>query len=210
MKAAFCSRLDGDTVTTGIEVPKAARGGHVVLFYRDEEELADSVSKFLLPAVTDADGTAIVIATPEHRRSFGERLGDAGVDVAAVRARGSYLEFDANETIRGFMVGDRPDPASFWQTVSPLLRQAAQSGQPVLVFGEMVSLLWDAALVNAAIEVEVMWNELGGQYPFSLLCAYPARPVTCSHYLDALTEVCHTHTEVTGSPPDPELVHPCS
>ena len=192
-------------MTTGIEVLKAARGGHVVLFYRDEEELADSVSKFLLPALTGGDGTAIVIATPDHRRSFGERLAEAGADVAAARARGSYLEFDANETIRGFMVGDRPDPAGFWQAVSPLLRQAARAGQPVLVFGEMVSLLWDAGLVNAAIEVEVMWNELGGQHPFSLLCAYPARPVACSHYLDALTEVCRTHTEVTGSPPEPEL-----
>src|SRR5947207_414439 len=73
MKSAFCPRLDGDTVTTGIEVPKAARGGHVVLFYRDEEELAGSVSEFLVPAVTDGDGTAIVIATPDHRRSFEER-----------------------------------------------------------------------------------------------------------------------------------------
>lgn len=197
-------------MTTGIEVPRAARGGHVVLFYRDEEELAGSVSDYLLPAVTDGNGTAIVIATPDHRRSFEERLAGAGVDVAAARARGSYLEFDANETIRSFMVGDRPDPAGLWRVASPLLRQAAQAGQPVLVFGEMVSLLWDAGLVNAAIEVEVMWNELGGQHPFSLLCAYPARPVTCSHYLDALTEVCHTHTEVTGSPPDPELAHPCS
>ena len=71
----------------------------------------------------------------------------------------------------------------------------------------MVSLLWDASLVSAAIEVEVMWNELGDQHPFSLLCAYPARPVTCSHYLDALIEVCRTHTEVTGSPPKPELAH---
>ena len=192
-------------MTTGIEVPKAARGGHVVLFYRDEEELASSVSEFLLPAVTDGNGTAIVIATADHRRSFEERLAGAGVDVAAARARGSYLEFDANQTIRGFMVGDRPDPAGFWQVASPLLRQAAQAGQPVLVFGEMVSLLWDAGLVSAAIEVEVMWNELGDQHPFSLLCAYPARPVACSHYLDALTEVCRTHTEVTGSPPEPEL-----
>jgi len=197
--------MDGDTVTTRIEVPKAARGGHVVLFYRDEEELAGSVSEFLQPAVTDDDGTAIVIATPDHRRSFEERLAGAGVDVAAARARGSYLEFDANETIRGFMVGDRPDPAGLWQVASPLLRQAAQAGQPVLVFGEMVSLLWDAGLVSAAIEVEGMWNELGGQHLFSLLCAYPARPVTCSHYLDALTEVCRTHSEVTGSPPEPEL-----
>ena len=192
-------------MTTGIEVLKAARGGHVVLFYRDEEELTSSVSEFLLPAVTDGNGTAIVIATPDHRRSFEERLAGAGVDVAAARARGSYLDFDASQTIRGFMVGDRPDPAGFWRVTSPLLRRAAEAGQPVLVFGEMVSLLWDAGLVNAAIEVEVMWNELGGQHPFSLLCAYPARPVACSHYLDALTEVCRTHTEVTGSPPEPEL-----
>jgi MEDS: MEthanogen/methylotroph, DcmR Sensory domain len=198
--------LDGDTVTTGIEVPKAARGEHVVLFYRDEQELAGRVSEYLLPAVTD--GAAIVIAAPDHRRSFEERLAGAGVDVAAARARGSYLELDANETIRGFMVGDRPDPAGFWQVASPLLRQAAEARRPVLVFGEMVSLLWDAGLVHAAIEVEEMWNELGGQYPFSLLCAYPARPVTCSHYLDALTEVCRAHTEVTGSPPEPELAHP--
>ena len=192
-------------MTTGIEVPKAARGGQVVLFYRDEEELASSVSEFLLPAVTDGNGTAIVIATPDHRRSFEERLAGAGADVTAARARGSYLDFDANQTIRGFMVGDRPDPAAFWRVASPLLRRAAEAGQPVLVFGEMVSLLWDAGLINAAIEVEVMWNELGDQHPFSLLCAYPARPVACSHYLDALTEVCRTHTEVTGSPPEPEL-----
>jgi MEDS: MEthanogen/methylotroph, DcmR Sensory domain len=208
MRAEFCSRLDGDTVTNGIEVPNGARGGHVVLFYRDEQELAGRVSEYLLPAVTDGDGSAIVVATPDHRRSFEERLAGAGVDVAAARARGSYLELDANETIRGFMVGDRPDPAGFWQLVSPLLRQAAEARQPVLVFGEMVSLLWDAGLVNAAIEVEEMWNELGGQYPFSLLCAYPARPVTCSHYLDALTDVCRAHTEVTGSPPEPELARP--
>ena len=76
-------------MTTGIEVPKAARGGHVVLFYRDEEELASSVSEFLLPAVTDGNGTAIVIATADHRRSFEERLAGAGADVTAARARGS-------------------------------------------------------------------------------------------------------------------------
>ena len=195
-------------MTTGIEVPNDARGGHVVLFYGDEQELADQVSEYLLPAVTDGGGAAIVIATPDHRRSFEERLAEAGVDVTAARARGSYLEFDAHETIRTFMVGDRPDPAGFWQLVTPLLRQAAKAGPPVRVFGEMVSLLWDAGLAHAAIEVEVMWNELGSQGPFSLLCAYPVRPVTCSHYLDALTEVCRAHTEVTGSPPAPELARP--
>ena len=191
-------------MTIGTEVLNG-HGEHVVLFYQDEQELAVRVSEQLFPAVADGGGAAIVVATPDHRRSFAEQLTAAGVDVAAARARGSYVELDANETIRGFMVGDRPDAAGFWQIVSPLLRQAAQAGQPVFVFGEMVSLLWDAGLVHAAIEVEGMWNELGNQHPFSLLCAYPTRPVTCSHYLDALTEVCRAHTEVTGNPPEPEL-----
>jgi hypothetical protein len=34
------------------------------------------------------------------------------------------------------------DPGGFWQAISPLLRQAANAGRPVRVFGEMVSLLW--------------------------------------------------------------------
>ncbi len=49
-----------------------------------------------------------------------------------------------------------------------------------------------------------MWNELGGQYPFSLLCAYQAQPVSCAHQFDALTEVCRFHTQVTGTPPEAE------
>ncbi len=190
-------------MATGTEVLNAGDRDHVVLFYRDEQELTERVSEYLLPAVQDG-GVAIVVATPDHRRSFDRHLAAAGVDVAAARARGVYLAPDARETMRGFMVADWPDPGGFWQAISPLLRQAAKAGRPVRVFGEMVSLLWDAGLTDAAIEVEAMWNELGGQYPFSLLCAYPARPVSCAHHLDALTEVCGVHTRVIGAPAEAE------
>jgi hypothetical protein len=161
------------------------------------------VSEYLLPAIQDGDG-AIVVATPDHRRSFERHLADVGVDVAAARAHGAYLALDASETMRGFMAADWPDPAGFWQAISPMLRQAAKAGRPVRVFGEMVALLWDAGLIDAAIEVEAMWNEMGAQYPFSLLCAYPAQPAACAHQLDALTEVCRAHTQVTGAPPEAE------
>jgi len=190
-------------VATGTEALDTGHGEHVVLFYRDQEELAGWVSEYLLPAVA-GDGVAIVLATPDHRKSFERRLARAGVDVAAARAQGSYVALDASETIRGFMVADRPDPASFWQKITPLLQQAATVGRPIRVFGEMVALLWDAGLVNAAIEVEAMWNELAGQHPFSLLCAYPAQLVSCVHQLDAVTEVCRAHAEVIGRPSVPE------
>ena len=188
-------------MATGTEVLDVVRRDHVVLFYRDEQELSEQVTRYLLPAI-QGGGVAIVVATPDHRRSFERHLADADVDVAEACARGAYLALDASETMRGFMVADRPDPAGFWQAISPMLRQAAKAKRPVRVFGEMVSLLWDAGLIDAAIEVEAMWNELGAQYPFSLLCAYPAQPVACAHQLDALTEVCRAHTQVTGVPPE--------
>jgi hypothetical protein len=190
-------------VATGTEVLDVGRRDHVVLFYRDEQELAERVTRYLLPAIQDG-GVAIAVATPDHRRSFERYLADAGVDVAAAVARGAYLALDASETMRGFMVASRPDPAGFWRAISPLLRPAAKAGRPVRVFGEMVSLLWEAGLIDAAVEVEAMWNELGVQYPFSLLCAYPAQPAAGARQRDALTEVCYAHTQVTGVPPEAE------
>ena len=37
------------------------------------------------------------------------------------------------------------------------------------------------AVIDAAIEVEAMWNELAAQHSFSLLCAYPAKQAACAH-----------------------------
>ena len=188
-------------MATGTEVLDVGRRDHAVLFYRDEEELADRVSEYLLPAIQDG-GVAIVVATPDHRRSFERHLACVGVDVAAARARGAYIAADDSETMRGFMAADWPDPAGFWQAISSLLRQPTQARQPIRVFGEMVALLWEGGLIDAAVELEALWNELGVQYPFSLLCAYPAQPAACASQLDALTEVCRAHTQVTGAPPE--------
>jgi len=176
-------------------------GSHAVLFYYDVAELAGQVSDYALAAIRER-GMAIVIATPAHRHMIADRLVQAGLDLAAARANGSYLPLDARETMRRFMADDWPSPASFWQAVSPMVARATETGRPVHVFGEMVSLLWDAGLVNAAIEVEAMWNELGAQYPFSLLCAYPAGSPAGDHHQDALAEVCRVHSAVLGAAPD--------
>jgi hypothetical protein len=171
------------------------------LLYRDDDELGARVSEFVLDAGYNG-GAAIVIATPAHRRLIADRLAHGGLDIAAAQARGSYLALDATETMRRFIVTNWPSPASFWQVMSPLIRPAAGVGKPLHVFGEMVSLLWEAGLVNAAIDVEAMWNELGSQFSFSLLCAYPARAIGGDVHQDALTEVCRAHAAVVGTQPD--------
>lgn len=181
-------------------LPGVRPGDHLALFYRSPGEFDERVGGHLLRAV-QGGGTAIMVGTPEHRRSVARWLAGAGADVAAAAAHGSYLSLDASETLRRFMAAGWPDPAGFWLAVSPLIRQAAGRGGPVHVFGEMVALLWDSGLVEAAIEVEAMWNELGGQYPFTLLCGYPAESAGGDRHHDALAEVCRLHAAAEGAPP---------
>ena len=74
-------------------------GCHVVQFYGRDEELAERVTDYLLGALDDG-GVAVVIATPEHRREFETRLGQAGVDLAGARDDGVYLPMDAGQALR--------------------------------------------------------------------------------------------------------------
>lgn len=166
---------------------------HVVVFYRSQEELADRVAEYLLGAI-GYDGVAIVLATPAHRQAIGERLARAGADLDQAREDGSYRELDAAEVIGRFMISGSPDPAGFWRAVSPVLRKASRQRRPIRVFGEMVALMWEPGLVGAAIEVEALWNELGAQFRFALLCAYPDTVLRDREHADELVQVCGAHS----------------
>ena len=72
---------------------------------------------------------------------------------------------------------------------------------PVRVYGEVVAVLWAAGHVNAALELEGFWNELGREIPFSLYCGYPRESLGGSEHPGAVSAVCRLHTEVIGSPP---------
>jgi hypothetical protein len=124
------------------------------------------------------------------------------------RAGGSWLALDAAATLLRFTVGGKPDAAGFDREVGGPIRQAARTGRPIRAFGEMVALLWDADLVTAAVELEMMWNDLGRQHPFALFCGYPAASVNGEDVTGALAEVCRLHAAViTGAPagePGPE------
>ncbi len=176
-------------------------GQHVVQFYSHDEELADRVSDYLLGALTGG-GVAIVIATGAHRRAFERRLAAAGVDLAQAARAGSYLAFDAGHVVAKLIAADGtavPDQAGFDRVIGGLIRDAVSGGGPVRAYGEMVALLWDTGLINAAIRLEAMWNELGRRQAFSLFCGYSAGSVAVEGQCDAFAEVCRLHQEIVVS-----------
>ena len=175
-------------------------GQHVVQFHGHDGELAERVPDYLRMAL-DGGGAAIVIATPEHRSEFEARLEQAGAGLAAARADGRYLTLDARETLREVLAdGATLDGAAFDRVIGSLIRQAAAAGRAVRAYGELVALLWDDGLVNAAAQLEALWAEFSRTQPFSLFCGYRADSVT--REIDAFAEVCRLHHAVVGPGPD--------
>jgi anti-sigma regulatory factor (Ser/Thr protein kinase) len=177
-----------------------SRCDHVVQFYLADADLAEHVAVYLGDAI-DSGAVAIVIATPAHARAFETRLAASGIDVAAAAADGSYAVLDAEQTLARFMVDGRPDARRFDDEIGELVRSAAAGGRRVCAYGEMVALLWDDGRVNAAIQLESLWNDLSKRVPFSLFCSYPSVSATGEDQTEALTHVCGMHSAVIGADP---------
>jgi anti-sigma regulatory factor (Ser/Thr protein kinase) len=174
-------------------------GDHVVQFYEHESELAETVGRYLSYA-TQAGGVAIGIATEAHRRAFVAELEAAGVDSAKACRDGILILLDAATTMASFMPEGRIDRDVFRQVVGSIIRQGGETGRPVRAYGEMVALLWDAGDVLAAIELEKLWNELGHELEFSLLCGYHSEAVQGDEHAEAWRQVCHLHSSVLHAP----------
>ena len=167
---------------------------HVVGFYEHDEQLISAIATFFASAL-DADGAAVVIATPAHRVALEAALGAGGFRVADLVRTGRLQLLDAAETLAAFMRDDKPDRVAFASVIGTALDGLTGTG-PVHAFGEMVALLWDDGNVNAAIELESLWNDLAKHRTFSLYCAYSMSSLESSGDLVAAKHVCDRHSNV--------------
>jgi MEDS: MEthanogen/methylotroph, DcmR Sensory domain len=175
----------------------STRRSHAVRFYENDKSLAQIVAGFLADGLA-ADEPGIVVATPDQRAALIRQLVVRGFDVVNLQRSGQLVLLDAEETLSTFMVDGEPDSGSFASRVSDVIRRAcgARTDCTVRIFGQMVDVLWQRGEHQAAIRLEVMWNELAHTHAFSLLCGY-----AMGHfYKDAnFDEVCAQHTQIVGA-----------
>ena len=175
-----------------------SHGDHVVQFYDRDADLVTCVGDYLVEAALEG-AVSVVIATEAHREAFAQHLESQGVDAAAQR-QGSLLLLDAAATLDRFMLDGRIVRDAFFEVIGGVIRDAVGTGRPVRAYGEMVALLWEAGDVLAAIDLETLWNELAGELPFALYCAYHSESVAANEHADALHDVCRLHSAVVPSP----------
>jgi MEDS: MEthanogen/methylotroph, DcmR Sensory domain len=137
-----------------------------------------------------------VIATPGHCKAIVEELARRLIDVEQAKRIGDLVCLDAEETLATFMDGQMPHPGAFRTNVGRVIEQAlgGRTRTAVRAYGEMVDVLWKKGRADAAIKLEILWNELAQTHAFQLLCGYSiGNFYKQTKYFE---EVCRQHNHV--------------
>lgn len=171
---------------------------HVVQFYMSDGSLLNRLSRTFAHALERGE-SVIAVMTRGHQKGLRRRLSTAGVDLDALTRSGRLTILDAADCLRKFMTEYGPDRERFVAEVEKLLYRAERAAEAkekrVVVFGEMVSVLWGLKEYEAAIRLEQFWNDMARTHFFHLHCAYPIRgfkELQSEHY----SRVCAEHSVV--------------
>jgi PAS domain S-box-containing protein len=172
---------------------------HVVQFYEDDWSLLGALSRFIGTALGAGDA-AVVIATETHREGLAQRLAERGLDMARAVKRGRYVSIDAADTLSKITLNGSPDAGRFADIIGGTIaraKAAAEDQNPsVVIFGEMVALLWAEGKSEATIRLEQLWNDLAQTHSFSLRCGYPMKGFYREEHGESFLKICLEHTGV--------------
>lgn len=176
---------------------------HAVQFYGNDAALFTTVAGFISEGLV-AGQPAVLIATESHTQSLLQHLSARFIDVDRAKHIGDLIVLDAENTLATFMKDDEPDAVCFKRHVGDVIEQAlgGRVRTPVRAYGEMVDVLWKQDKPEAAIKLEILWNELATTHTFSLLCGYSMG----NFYKQArqFEAVCRQHTHVIK--PEPNVI----
>jgi CheY-like chemotaxis protein len=193
----------GRFVSGGLE--RIARGdslashGHHLLFCSSDAVLVAAFSRFIAGAL-DRGNTVIVLVTEEHDRSLQRTLQASQVDLALAIRQQRYVSVSINELLAKVMVNGGPDPTRFLNAAEELLTEAARragSHAEVAACGECSPTVWAGGNVEAAIQLEQLWDDIAKSRQMDILCAYPL--AARDESVAAVRRLCAEHTAVAIS-----------
>ena len=198
----FISRgLMGDVLTPATIVPPSDLHlhNHQAHFYSDDESRLAAFTAFIESALK-AGTVAIVLTTQSHQDSLVQRLQSRGVDCTAAMQQGRYIAFDVAQFLPTLMVNDRIDPVRFLKLTGDLFAAATKAikGQDrrIAACGEGTSTLCEQGKVDAAIELEHLWDELAKTRNVDILCGYLSNTLSQEFQNRLYEKLCREHSAV--------------
>ena len=182
-----------------------AGGQHAVQFHMNDRFFLDEVSRLVRSALRSGQ-PVVVVAGEAIRAGLADRLHAQELDLGRLTSRGQFVAHDSAGAMSRVMHGGRPDRDALAEIVDDLERfRVASANGPgcrLTIVGDMNVSLCQRGEVDAAIEVERIWDDLTSGLPFFTVCSYP---VDCFEQAGAelFGKVCAAHSAVTHTPDTP-------
>jgi hypothetical protein len=179
---------------------------HLLQIYENDKVFLDTLEGFAGSAILSGD-SVVIIATSAHLTLLNKRLLKQGFNVDELQASHRYIALEAKDQFSNFMLNNWPDEKLFYDFVHKLINTAKRKGHKVLVFGELVALLWEQGHCGATVQLEHLWHQLVHENSFTLYCAYPKSGFT-QNINESIGQLCSAHhTLIDGKPHPSTLIH---
>ena len=165
---------------------------HDVSFYDDRTMLECCIVDYALEGL-DADETVVLIVAASSLPSVRQAIAAQGADVDDLCRRRVLMLFDADATLGSVTTRDGIDWPAVTALAGRVVGDAKSTSRPMRLFGEMVALLWQRGDVQAALDLEKLWDELAHQHCFDVLCAYPTMATTVPGAARPINAMCALH-----------------
>ena len=173
-----------------------ASHSHSLLFCSSDAVLVAAFGRFITGAL-DRGNAVIVLVTDAHHRSLQRTLQASQVDLARAIRQQRYVSVSITELLAKVMVNGCPDPTRFLNAAEDLLtevvRRAGQHAE-VAACGECSPTVWAGGNVEAAIQLEQLWDDVAKSRQMDILCAYPL--AARDESVPAVRRLCAEHTAV--------------
>jgi CheY-like chemotaxis protein len=170
---------------------------HGLLFCSSDAVLVAAFSRFIAGAL-DRGSAVIVLVTEAHERSLLRSLHASQVDFALAIRQQRYVSVSITEMLANVMVNGCPDPTRFLKAAEELLTETARraGGQhaEIAACGECSPTVWAKGNVEAAIQLERLWDDIAKSRQMEILCAYPL--AARDESVPAVRRLCAEHTAI--------------
>jgi len=169
---------------------------HQVQFHPDDSSFLTSFVHFAEDAL-NAGRVLIVVANEAHRKGLFETLQARGIDCAAASQKGRYVALDVTEMLAKFMVNNMPDPARFFRAAADLIEAIRKEHGDcrISACGECSPTLWAQGNGEGAVQVELLWDEIGRRYDMEVFCGYVLKRAQ-REQSSVYERICAAHSEV--------------
>lgn len=172
---------------------------HQVAFYPDDPSFVDGFADFTKAAIS-AGRCVVIVTTASHRAAIRRVLVENGVDVDGAIQVGTLIEADAHELLSSIVVNEMPERTRVETLVDRMLAKrtkALDSGDArVAVCGELAPTLLANGNVEAAIQIERIFDNFTKTNQIDVLCGYVGSSFASDGRKQIFERICAEHSGV--------------